>query len=103
MRKLLFKLGAPVLALSLITACGTGDDQEPAGNEAPLNQEDDNNNNNPMENDNNNGGTDNGGLGNDNNGNNGDGGLMDENNDSTGGTNGNGNTEPNDNLNDKNK
>lgn len=48
--KLLIKLGAPVLALSLIAACGTADNEEPADtNEAPLNQEDDNNNQNPAE------------------------------------------------------
>ncbi|WP_100009923.1 hypothetical protein [Lentibacillus sediminis] len=50
-RKSLLKFGAPVLALSLMTACGTGGDggEDPAGNEAPMNQEDDNGADNPME------------------------------------------------------
>ncbi|WP_067728581.1 hypothetical protein [Oceanobacillus damuensis] len=40
-RKLLIKLGAPMLAISLVAACGTGNEQDPAENEAPLNQEED--------------------------------------------------------------
>ena len=40
--KLLIRLGAPVLALSLVTACGMGnDDQDPVNEEAPLNEEGD--------------------------------------------------------------
>jgi hypothetical protein len=83
--KLLIKLGAPVLALSLITACGTGnDDDQVDTNEAPLNQEDDNNNLNPAEDNDMNG--DNGGINNDD-------GLMDDN----GNNNGNDNNDNNDN------
>lgn len=77
-RKILLKFGAPILAISLLAACGTNDGQDPAENEeeAPLNQEDDNNNQNPAE-------EEDGGMnGNDNgngNGNNGNGtGINDE-------------------------
>ncbi|WP_210095885.1 hypothetical protein [Oceanobacillus polygoni] len=34
--KLLIRLGAPVLALSLIAACGTGNDRDPVEDDAPL-------------------------------------------------------------------
>ena len=86
--KLLIKLGAPVLALSLIAACGTADNEDPADtNEAPLNQEDDNNNQNPVEDGDMNDG-DNGGM------NNGDEGLMEE----DGNTENNGNNDDNTNT-----
>ncbi|WP_249869297.1 hypothetical protein [Oceanobacillus saliphilus] len=42
-KKLLIKLGAPILAFSLVAACGTGDQQQQPQQppeEAPLNQED---------------------------------------------------------------
>ncbi|SFE18900.1 hypothetical protein SAMN05216238_109179 [Lentibacillus persicus] len=38
--KILSKLGAPILALSLVTACGgTAEEQTPVENETPINQE----------------------------------------------------------------
>ncbi|MFC4024997.1 hypothetical protein ACFOUV_14480 [Oceanobacillus longus] len=41
--KWLIKLGAPVLALSLVAACGTGNEEDPVQEEeAPLNQEEEN-------------------------------------------------------------
>lgn len=77
-KKYLIKLGAPILALSLVAACGNNNDEDPIDdnapvedenpvdeapaedpmddeapltdeNEAPLNQEDDNGNDNPAE------------------------------------------------------
>ncbi|WP_188456642.1 hypothetical protein [Virgibacillus oceani] len=40
-RKLLIKFGAPILALSLVAACGNNDNGDPVeDDEAPLNQED---------------------------------------------------------------
>ncbi|RDW20572.1 hypothetical protein [Oceanobacillus chungangensis] len=50
--KLLFKLGASIIALSMITACGMGTNKAPVKeeaprNEAPLNEE--RNNNAPVE------------------------------------------------------
>lgn len=72
-KRFLIKLGAPLIALSLIAACGTDDEPDPIENdeeaplapedEAPLNQEDDNGNQNPAED----------------NGNNGDNGMMEDN------------------------
>ncbi|MFD1852149.1 hypothetical protein [Oceanobacillus bengalensis] len=58
-KRFLIKLGAPILALSLIAACGTDEEQDPIDeeaplapeDEAPLNQEDDNNDTNPAEED----------------------------------------------------
>lgn len=42
-RKWPFKIGASILALSLVAACGTDNQEDPAGeDEAPLNQEEDN-------------------------------------------------------------
>lgn len=42
-RKWLIKIGASILALSLVAACGTDDQEDPVGeDEAPLNQEEDN-------------------------------------------------------------
>lgn len=41
-RKWLIKIGAPILALSLVAACGMNNEEDPAGeDEAPLNQEED--------------------------------------------------------------
>lgn len=37
-RKWLIKIGAPVLALSLISACGNDDNEDPIGDETPQNQ-----------------------------------------------------------------
>ncbi|RKQ34351.1 hypothetical protein [Oceanobacillus halophilus] len=83
-KKYLFKLGAPILALSLVAACGNDDDPDPIEDdapvedeapdgengdteapltdedEAPLNQEDDNGNENIMEDDGENGADNNG-------------------------------------------
>ncbi len=46
--KLLVKLGASAIALSLIAACGTDDNQDPAEDEAPM-QEQENNNDQPAD------------------------------------------------------
>lgn len=85
-KNFLIKFGAPVLALSLVTACGTDDNEDPVNEEAPLIQEDDNGEQNEME-ENNNGDmneNDNGGMnGND------DGGMNGGNENGEGGTNGN--------------
>jgi len=51
-KNFLVKLAVPVVALSLLTACGgggNGDQQDPTGQEAPMNQEDDNGQQNPAE------------------------------------------------------
>lgn len=42
-RKILLKFGAPILALSLVAACGTGDDMDPTDEDAPLDQEENGN------------------------------------------------------------
>ena len=80
--KWLLRFGSSILALTLITGCGTADDTD-VNDEAPLNQEDDNNNENMMENEDNGG---NGGNGNNGNG----GGNGDGTGGNGGGTGGNG-------------
>ncbi|GAB3789498.1 hypothetical protein [Virgibacillus kimchii] len=40
-KKLLMKLGIPFIALSIVAACGTGDDMDPVDDEAPLIEDDD--------------------------------------------------------------
>ncbi|MDY7046465.1 MAG: hypothetical protein ACQEWU_20470 [Bacillota bacterium] len=73
-KKLLVKFGAPVLALSLIAACGIDDDQDPVEDEAPLDQqEEDNIDDNPAD--------DNGGMNEENPDMENDGNDTDENND----------------------